>query len=203
MKKLLLLALLSTIALAQQEPIKDDAKDLALQFAQPAVDAAQQVADSEFGHEVGNVLGQLFVDAPTQLGQSVKEGFNTTVDAVSTTAKDIAHKINHSKVVKGAKEVGAQISDAAQSAGNKVKDATLQVVDATKAGTQKVKDAADKIVEKTKEGAAKVKETAIEIANSDDVDDIKELGKEFAAVPREAAENIVAFCKAIKAELVD
>ena len=179
MKKLFILAFLTSVACADTDSdnsIQGDFKEVGLQFAQVVTEPAKEIAQTIKESDAGDVLGQIFVDAPQQLAENVRDA----AKAVATTTKDAADKVANSRFVKKVKKTavktGDAIAHAARTTGTAIKDTT--------------KKAADAIVDTTKKSVTAVKDTAHNIAHSEGGQDVKEVLLQFAAVPKEAWETI-------------
>lgn len=189
MKKLLIISLLSSAMIANAS-LKTGLQDVGSQIADAALTPVRAVKNVI----VENEIDQDFVDVVSaypkffvEQAQEAKEFTKETVD-----------KIANSKFVADVKKVSDKAVNATKNAGTKVKNAAIEVGDnikdvATKTGNA-VKDAANKT------GNA-IKSTATKIANSDEVDDIKDIGAQFAAVPFQFWATVKAAGKAIKNEI--
>ncbi len=160
MKKLLLLALIAPVALANAETqekttgqaIKDAVKapfiyvaDTSKKVATKVKDVAHDIKNSEAAQDIADVAGQ-FAELPSLIG----DGFNVGVDATKT--------------------LGRKIAD-------------IQFV-------EKAKDAGNAIVDGTKKAATKVKDVATDVVHSEAAEDTKDVLKQFASVPLEAWSSI-------------
>ena len=179
MKKLFVFAFLTTVACGQIEPdnsIKNDFKEVGLQFTDVVTEPANEVIQTIKESDAGDVLGQIFVDAPKQVAENIVDA----AKAVATTTKDTADKVANSRFVKKVKKTavktGDAIGNAARTTGTAIKDTT--------------KKATDAIVDTTKKSVTAVKDTAHDIAHSEGGQDVKEVLLQFAAVPKEAWEAI-------------
>ena len=174
MKKLLLVSLLSTsIAFAQNSTlteIKEDAKDVGLQFASVVVDPAVAIKDVTVSaakktaqatkdgfnqakgvardaataiadSDAGDVCGQLFIDAPCEVAYNASEMAKKAAAASVAALKEAKDKVANSAVAEGAGEIRDQLREAGQDVAQAAIDAAAKVVAGAKIGAIKVKDA--------------------------------------------------------------
>lgn len=189
MKKLLIISLLST-AMISQASLKTNLQDVGSQIADAALTPVRAVKNVI----VENEIDQDFVDVVSaypkffvEQAQEAKEFTKETVDKIANSKFATNVKDAGTKAVNATKKAGTQVKNAAIEVGDTIKDAATQTGNA-------IKDAANKT------GNA-IKTTATKIANSDEVDDIKDVGAQFAAVPFQFWATVKAAGKAIKNEI--
>ena len=179
MKKLFILAFLTTVACADTDSdnsVKGDFKEIGLQFTSVVTEPAQEIIQTIKDSDAGDVLGQIFVDAPLQVVENVKDAAH----AIKTTTKETADKVANSRFVKKVKKTavktGDAIGNAARTTAAAIKRTTITATDA--------------VVDTTKKSVTAIKDTAHDIAHSEGGQDVKEVLAQFAAVPKEAWEAI-------------
>lgn len=189
MKKLLIISLLSSVMIAQAS-LKTNLQDVGSQIADAALTPVRAVKNVI----VENEIDQDFIDVVSaypkffvEQAQEAKEFTQETVD-----------KIANSKFVSNVKDASTKAVDATKNAATKVKEAAAQIGDTIKDTATQTGNAIKNATNKT--GNA-IKTTATKIANSDEVDDIKNVGAQFAAVPFQFWATMKAAGQAIKNEI--
>lgn len=189
MKKLLIISLLSVTLMIKAE-FTENLKDISAQMAEVVLVPARAVKNVM----VENEIDQDFVDVVS----AYPKFFVEQAQEAKEFTKETADKIANSKFVTNVKDASTKAVNATKKAGTQVKNTAIEVRDTIKdAATQTgnaIKDAANKT------GNA-IKNTATKIANSDEVDDIKDVGAQFAAVPFQFWATVKAAGKAIKNEI--
>ena len=122
MKKLLVLALVANVAMAENSfmaDMKDLGSDIGSQIVLPLKDVAETVKDSEIGQD-GIELGQQLAGTP----EIVKDGYTAAVDAT----KNFGRKIADSRFVAKVKDANQAIVDASKKAATKAKDVANDII---------------------------------------------------------------------------
>jgi hypothetical protein len=191
MKKLLVLALVAHVAMAEDSfvsgakdigkqlaEVPGEVKDISVEMATNAKDVvvdvsnktatavkgvAQTIKDSEIGQNIADVAGQ-FAGFPVQFYEDTRDVIKDGFNATVDATKTVGRKITNSRFAA------------------KVKDANQVVVDTAKKTATKVKGFANDVVKN--------------IGESEFVEDAKDVLEQFASAPREALNIIVAFFKA-------
>jgi hypothetical protein len=181
MKKLLILALVSQLAVAD-DGIIDSAKDVAKQFADVVVEPAVAVKDTVATTIKDNEIDSDFVDV---------------VSAYPKFFVERAEAVANSKFAKNVKEATNKAVDATKKAYNATKDAGIKAFDATKDAMTTAKDNTVKAFKTTKDA---VKDAVVK---SEVIDDAKDLGNQFAEPFVDLWAGITVLAKKVKSELVD
>lgn len=189
MKKLLIISLLSATLMANAG-LKDDLKDIGSQFAEVVLAPARAVKTVI----VQNEIDQDFVDVVS----AYPKFFVEQAQEAKVLAQDTAQTIADSKFVADVKRVNTRVVNSTKAFGTKVKDASVKVTNALKDAKNKTVDAVNNATDKA---TTAVKSAAAKVANSDEVDDIKNVGAQFAAAPFEFWAAVKAAGKAIKNEI--
>ncbi len=200
MKKLLIISLLSTAIIANAS-LKTNLQDVGTQIADAALTPVRAVKNVI----VENEIDQDFVDVVSaypkffvEQAQEAKEFTQETVTKIANSRFVANVKDASTKAVDATKKAATKVKNTANKVGDTIKDAATQTGDA-------IKDAATKTGNAVKDAANKtgnaIKTTATKIANSDEVDDIKDVGAQFAAVPFQFWATVKAAGKAIKNEI--
>jgi hypothetical protein len=189
MKKLLIISLLSSALMANAN-LKTDLKDVGSQFAEVALAPARAVKNVI----VENEIDQDFVDVVS----AYPKFFVEQAQEAKEFTKETVQKIADSRFVANVKDASTKAVNATKKAGTKVKTTAIEVGDAIKDVATQTGDAIKDVANKT---GNTIKTTATKIANSDEVDDVKNVGAQFAAVPFEFWAAVKAAGKAFKNEI--
>lgn len=221
MKKLLILALVATIAMPAHAWVSDMADGYEkiimspvrvvtapFRYLKKAAKAVAPGASAEIKDLAEDIGGQLS-EIVTVPAQAIKD---VSIKA-ATKVKNTAQTVRDSEVAQDAADVFNQLFIGFPTqVGQDVKDGFNASVDATKTVGRKiadsrfvakVKDANQVVVDASKKAATRVKDAAKDVMNSEAVEDTKDVFGQFAEAPREAWTSIAAFFTAVKQEIID
>lgn len=187
MKKLLVLALATNVAMAENAFVAD-MRDL-------GSDIGGQIA------EIVTIPVEAIKDVSTRLATNVKDASKKAV----TKVKDVGQALKDSEFAQDFTDVASQFAAFPGERYEVTKDAFNVSVDATKTVGRKIadsrfvaraKDANQVIIDTTKKAATKVKDVAYDVVHSEAVEDAGDVLSQFASAPREAWITFAALFKA-------
>ncbi len=147
-----------------------------------------------------------------RLARAIVDTMATAAKAPFVYIKDAAVAIKDSDAGQDIADVAGQFATFPAQLGSDIQDGYNASVDATKTFGRKiadsrfiaqVKDANQVIVDASKKVTTRIKDAARDVANSEAVEDTKDVLGQFADAPREAWTNAAAFFTAIKSEIIN
>ncbi len=146
------------------------------------------------------------------VGSEIKDIGIELKNEISDTANQATQKVTNSELWQEATDIAAQFAAAPSDIGQDIKDGYYRAVDATKTLGNKISDsrfaghvrnANSTIIEHAKKTTTTAKDFAHDAANSEIVEDLKDVGQQFASASKDAWFTTAAFFTAFKSEFID